>query len=248
MVFEYRLDYPIYAAAVAPNGACAVATAATGDQSQVTVFDSNYTRQFKWVSSERIIYHLALDNTAQYLAVGSVGLNNGALDSVVTVFEVATGRECGAQTLDNALLLGLKLLNGGEVTAVTDRSVYRYSSNSQKSQIYSYQEAHLSAFVIDDDGSAALVLGDYNVAHEQTLIRLDANASPVAQTRFDRNIKSLHSYGEELLAFLGDRTVRFSSTFERLGSTETPEAVCIQIIGKKLYYATMQQLNQTAIR
>ena len=248
VVFAHCFDYPIYAATVAPNGAIAVSTSAVGDQSQVTVFDANYTQQFMWVSSERIIYRLSLDTTAEHLAVGGVGLEGGALDSLVTVFEVATGKEYGSQGLNDALMLSLDLLEDGEVTTVTDRGVHRISVKTGKERSYSFEEERLTAFVVAQDGSTTLALGDYDQGHVLTLVRLDSDAQPVARTKFDRSIKSLHIYGEDILAFLGDRAVRFSPALERTGITETPEAIHAQVIGNKLYYATMQQINRATIR
>ena len=248
VVFAHRFDFPIHTATVAPNGAIAVSTSAVGDQSLVTVFDANYTQQFMWVSSERIIYRLSLDATAEHLAVGGVGLVGGALDSLVTVFEVATGNEYGSQGLNDALLLSLDLLEDGEVTAVTDRGVHRISVKTKKERSYSFEEENLTAFVVAEDGSTTLALGDYDQGHVLTLVRLDTDAQPLARTKFNRNIKSLHIYEEDILAFLGDRAVRFSPTLERMGITETPEAIHAQVISNKLYYATMQQINRATIR
>lgn len=248
VIFSHRFDYPIYAAAIAPTGACAVSTAALGDQSQVIVYDANYTQQFLWVSAERIIYNLALDKNARYIAVGGVGLNGGALESVVTAFEISTGQERCAHVLSNELLLALSLSEGAQATAVTDRAVHRLSEISGKENNYLLPEEHVAAFAIAPDGTVALAVGDYEAAHRVRLILLDQNAAPTAQGSLDRDIKSLHFYNDGLLAFLGDRAVRFNAQLQKEEITETPDALFVQVIGKRLYYTTMQQINHAAIR
>lgn len=248
VIFSHRFDYPIYTAAIAPTGACAVSTAALGDQSQVIVYDANYTQQFLWVSAERIIYNLALDKNARYIAVGGVGLNGGALESIVTAFEISTGQERCAHVLSNELLLALSLSEGAQATAVTDRAVHRLSDVSGKENNYLLPDEHIAAFAIAPDGTVALAVGDYEAAHRVRLILLDQNAVPTAQGSLDRNIKSLHFYNEGLLAFLGDRAVRFNAQLQKEEITETPDALLAQVIGKRLYYATMQQINHAAIR
>lgn len=248
VVFTHRFDYPIYTAAIASTGACAVSTAALGDQSQVIVYDSNYTQQFLWVSAERIIYNLALDRNAQYIAVGGVGLNNGVLESAVTTFEISTGQERCTHVLSNELLLGMALPEGAEATAVTDRAVHRLSEISGKEKSYSLSDEHIAAFDIAPDGAVALAVGDYESAHAVRLVLLDQDAVPTAQESFEYHVKSLHFYEDGLLAFLGDRAVRFNTQLQKEEITETPDALCAQVIGKRLYYATMQQINHAAIR
>ena len=248
VIFSHRFDYPIYAAAIAPTGACAVSTAALGDQSQVIVYDANYTQQFLWVSAERIIYNLALDKNARYIAVGGVGLNGGALESVVTAFEISTGQERCAHVLSNELLLALSLSEDAQATAITDRAVHRLSEVSGKESSYSLLDEHIAAFAVTPEGAVALAVGDYEAAHTVRLVLLDQNAALTAQGRLDRNIKSLHFYNDGLLAFLGDRAVRFNAQLQKEEITETPDALFAQVIGKRLYYATMQQINHAAIR
>ncbi len=248
VVFSYRFDQPIYAAALAPNGACAVSTAALGDQSMVVVYDANYAQQFLWVSADRIIYNLALDNNARYIAVGGVGLNGGALESGVATFEISTGQERCAHLLPNELLLGLTVSEGAQATAVTDRAVHRLSEISGRETRYSLLDERITAFALSPEGAVALAVGDYEAEHSVRLILLDHNAAPTAQGRLDRDIKSLHFYGDGLLAFLGDRAVRFNAQLQKEQITETPEALVAQVIGKRLYYATMQQINHAAIR
>lgn len=248
VVFSHKFDYPIYAAAISPTGACVVSTAALGDQSQVIVYDSNYIQQFLWVSAERIIYNLALDKNARYIAVGGVGLNGGELESVVTTFEISTGQERCTHVLSNELLLALSLSDGVRTTAVTDQAVHSLSATDGKKSSYSLSDEHLSSFAVTSDGAVALAIGDYELAHTVRLVLLDENATPTAEGSFDQNIKSLHFYNDGLIAFLGDRAVRFNAQLQKEEVTETPDAICAQVIQKKLYYATMQQINYAAIR
>ncbi|WMJ84871.1 DUF5711 family protein [Oscillospiraceae bacterium LTW-04] len=248
VVFSHEFDYPIYAAVISPTGACAVSTAALGDQSQVIVYDSNYTQQFLWVSAERIIYNLALDKNARYIAVGGVGVNGGELESVVTTFEISTGQERCTHVLSNELLLALSLSEGVGATAVTDRAVHSLSAIGGKKNSYSLSDEHIAGFAISPDGAVALAVGDYESAHTVRLVLLNENAVPTAEGSFDRNIKSLHFYNDGLIAFLGDRAVRFNAQLQKEEITETQDAICAQVVGKRLYYATMQQINHAAIR
>lgn len=248
VIFSHKFDYPIYTATIAPTGACAVSTAALGDQSQVIVYDSNYTQQFLWVSAERIIYNLALDKNARYIAVGGVGLNGGTLESVVTAFEISTGQERCSHVLSNELLLALSLTEAAEATAVSDRAVHRLSNVSGKENSYSLSDEHIASFAIAPNGAVALAIGDFEAAHSVRLVLLNENAVPTAEGSLDRNIKSLHFYNDGLIAFLGERAVRFNAQLQKEEITETPDGICAQVIGKRLYFATMQQISNATIR
>ena len=250
VLFYQRFDRPIYTAALAPNGAVAVSTSAVGDQAQVTVYDSSFEECFVWMSSGRIIHSLALNDEATGLAVGGVEFSGGVLSSFFSVFEISEGTaqaRCEV-LLEGELLLSMALRENDMTTVVTDRAVHSIAANGSRRGTYSYEEKPLTAFALDEERGVLLAIGDYASSHSLDLVRLDAEVRERAAGSCDRGILSLHFYGDEALAFTGERALRYDASLKRAGSTETPDAVLCTVVGNQLYYATMSELCRAQIR
>lgn len=248
VVFQSRFDHPILTAAVAPTGAFAVAIGAVGDQSQVILYDNNYEQQFLWVSAERVIGALSLDSTATRLAVGGISLEDGVLCGSVSIFTAASGEQQRSETLSGELILGLQISDSGSVTAVTDRAVHRFAASAKSLGSYSYEGAPPAAFAIRPDGGVWLALGDYDAEHAVRLVLLDERARQKAALITEQHVKSLHLYGNDLLAYVGERALRFNQKLERQQSTETVGAACVQVVDRRLYYGTAAGLSYATIR
>jgi len=247
VLYNHRFTETIYCADIAENGAFAVATGAIGAQAQVTSFDSSYNQQFMWLSNEKIIYSLSLDDRAQFIAVGGVGLVDGEITSAITVFELQTGDQRGNIELENELLLDIMLFENGSVTAVTDKSVKSLASNGKLKGEYLFEGDEIAAFDIAENG-VALALGNYDTLREQKIVRLDSVAKPLADCRSANKAESVFVYGNDTLVFIGERVIRFDAKLGRVASTETPEAVAVCPTDKSLYYVTADDINRVAIK
>ena len=247
VLYNHRFTETIYCADVAKTGAFAVATGAIGAQAQVTSFDSSYNQQFMWLSNDRMIYSLSLDDRAQHIAVGGVGLDDGEITSAISVFELQTGDQRGTAELKNELLLDIDLFENGNVTAVTDKSVKAFASNGKIKGEYSFEGDKIAAFDIAENGTA-VALGDYDALREQKIVRLDALCKPLADCRSSNKAESIFVYGDDTLVFIGERVIRFDDKLGRVASTETPEAISVYPTEKSLYYVTADDMNRVAIK
>ncbi len=247
VLYNHRFTETIYCADIAENGSFAVATGAIGAQAQVTAFDSNYNQQFMWLSTEKVIYSLSLDERAQFIAVGGVGLDEGEITSAISVFELQTGTGRGNIELKDELLLEVRLFEDNSVIAVTDKSVRSISSNGKLKGEYSFEGDAIAAFDIAENG-VALALGDYDLLREQKIVRLNRLADPLADCRSANKAESIFVYGDDTLVFIGARVIRFDSNLGRVASTETPEAIAVCPTDKNLYYVTTDHINRVVIK
>ena len=248
VMFSHRFDYPIYCADIAENGAFAAAIGAQGAQAQVIAYDSHYSEQFWWVSAERVIYSLALNSNAEYIAVGGMQLDEGTLDSIVEVFQLSDGSQRAFLTFNDEMLLGLQLLEDGSVSSVTTEGIYVFSPAGKLRNDYTYEGEGIAAFDIAFDGKIAAAIGDYDANHELRVVKLDSNGALLGEAALDRDIESVHIYEDSVLAFVGERAIRFDAEMKKAASTETPEALAVIPVKNQLYYATMHQINRTTIK
>lgn len=254
LLFSKRFTQPIYCADAAANGAVAASLGAVGDRAQVVVYDAAYEEQFVWLSSEQIVYSLALNKSADALAVGGARLSNGALQSDITVFDITSGDSLCNVKLQDEMLLALKFVTepnsgGSRIVVVTDRAVHYVDHEKNSMKSFSYESAPLVAFDISSIGETAVALGDFSGSHSVRLIKLGFEAKQVASCQSARNIKSLHFFNStELIASIGNRAVWFDRDLQELKVIETPEAMRTCVVGKKLYYATAHELCMTQIK
>ncbi len=248
VIFSHTFEYPIFTADIAENGAFAVATGAQGAQAQVVVYDSNYSRQFWWVSAERMIYSLSLNLESGSVAVGGIQLDEGTLDSVVEVFGLSDGSQKFLVTLNDEMLLGLRLLDDGSINTVTTEGIYAFSHAGKLRNEYCCEGEGIAAFDILPKGGIAAAIGDYSSNHELKVVKLDKNGAVTGETTIDRDVISIFLYEENVLAFVGERVIRFDADMKKAASTETPEALTAVPIKNQLYYATMHQINRTSIK
>ena len=248
IIYNHRFNEAIYNADIAANGAFAVSTKVTGAQAQVEAFDSNYSRQFVWLSTDRIVHTVVIDDKAHYIAVGGVGLSNGVLTSSVNIFELETGAERCTLEFDDEMIIAIRLFQDGSASVITDKSAKAIAANGKIKGEYSFDGEPLSAFDIGSNGEFAVAVGDYSSKHEQQIIRLNSSAQKLGFSRSANKAKDIFIYGNDTLLFVGERVIRFDSNMGRTASTETPEAVKVCPAGKYLYYATSRQLFRTAIK
>lgn len=248
-LFSTRFDHPIYTAALAENGAFAVSTGAVGDQSCVTAYDATHRQVLVWASSDQLVNTLALDPKASALAVGSLSSDQGTLCSAVRLFNLSGDGSIRGQTeFSDELLLALQLREDGTCTAVTDRGVRVLSHTAALRGKCLTDGVPLTAFLIREDGSGTIACGDYDANHETTLKAFGTDGTQTASAELTDRVKGLYDYEGAILAFTGERIVRYSDGLVRMSAFETPGALQAAVVGESLYYTTVRELCRTTIR
>lgn len=248
VLFHETTERPIYAATISESGAVAVATGATGDRSQVTVYDTKFQEQFVWASANRMIHALSLDASGKQLAVGGISFPNGVLESVTHVFSLVTGAELAQLPLTDEMLVSVSMQSDGAVLMVTDRGAHAMTAKGEKFYTYSFSDAPLSAMCWGKNGELWLALGDFTANHRLHLVRLDDRVKLLAETDYDKEILALHPAGSGVVGFLGERVIPFDARFSPGKTVETPAALAMTVVDQTLYYATAEALCRTDLR
>lgn len=244
-LFSLHTDEVIHTASVSKNGSIAVATA-SGSSSKVTVYDKSYREALTWTTDGTTVISLELDDKGQSLAVGSVWSDGGMISSNVRTLSVITGKDIfHEQEFSDELILSLKWHADGSLTAVTDRS----ANTIRQSNIETVRfDGELAAFTVMSDGSVAVVTGEYLTAHEVRLSVYTANMELKAHTDLREDIKALQESEQGLIAFTGEKVMRFDENLNRAASMETLGALQASAVGNKIYYTTVDHLYRINLR
>ena len=244
-LFSLHTDEVIHTAAISKNGSLAVATA-QGSSSKVTVYDKSYRKALTWTTDGTTVVALELDDKGQNLAVGGVFSDKGMISSDIRTLSVLSGKDVlPEQRLSDELVLSLKWREDGSLTVVTDRSANVMKLDGIKSVGF---DDTLAAFTVMSDGAVAAATGEYLTAHEVKLSLYSADMELYTNKYLRENVKSLQESELGLIAFTGEKVMRFDEALNRASSMETVGALQASAVGNKIYYTTVDHIYRINLR
>lgn len=213
-------DGNIQCAALADNGRFALATQGSGNASKLTVYLENGEVQYTYSFYDSYISAVDLSRDGTRGVVSVVTTNNGAMRSVLYLFDFSKEQPVAAANAENNLILFLHWGDNDAVTAIGDTavlygSVSAFSQNPESAfSSKAYEGAGLTACSMQES-TACLVLydGEYS-----TVLCLDGVSEPV-QVRLEGRAVSCSQYADSLAVLCGGQAVVLdTATGERLAS------------------------------
>ena len=199
-------DAEILAGAIAGNGRVALATESQGYYSRMTVYGENGKAFYTYDFSEYYITHIALNRSGTRAAVAGVAAKNGAMASVVSLFDFGSPKPVSQLVYQDNLMLSLDYGQNGVIVAVGDRLTSVISESGEKTD-YSYgSQSYLAGAV--DNGRTALLLSPYANADSASLVLLDAKGRQVSSVPLGQNAGGVSLYGDTAAVLLADETIR----------------------------------------
>lgn len=177
----------IITADLAGNGRYALVTDAKGYPSQLTVYLSNHSEQYKYSFSNYYVTGIALNHDASGAAVTAVSAENGGIVSAVYLFDFTKETPSNVLTYPDVLLTGIEYTANGTVVAVGDTMASIINGQSGARVDYPYQNRQLSGYSVDGDYTA-LALEPYDSTSANQIILLDQNGNVFAS--LDTNAKA----------------------------------------------------------
>lgn len=199
-------DAEILAGAIAGNGRVALATESQGYYSRMTVYGENGKAFYTYDFSEYYITHIALNRSGTRAAVAGVAAKNGAMVSVVYLFDFGSPKPVSQLVYQDNLVLSLDYGQNGVIVAVGDQLTSIISENGGKTD-YSYgSQSYLGSAV--DNGRTALLLSPYANADSASLLLLDVKGKQAASVPLGQNAGGVSLYGDTAAVLLTDETIR----------------------------------------
>lgn len=110
-VYDAAFEAPVGLVCLGDSGAVGVYTKENG--STVTVYDGRFSEVFKWQSSARVVLDMAFSADGAKLAVLSLGVENGAFDSELTVFDLASEKTLFTKTYPKKQAVDVEFFEDG---------------------------------------------------------------------------------------------------------------------------------------
>lgn len=198
-------DADILAGAIAGNGRVALATESQGYYSRLSVYGETGKPFYTYEFSEYYVTHIALNRSGTRAAVAGVAAKNGAMVSVVYLFDFSSSKPLSQLTFQDNLILSLNYGQNGAVVAVGDRLTSVISENGDKTD-YSYGSQSFVGSAVDN-GRTALLLSPYANAASASLVLLDVKGKQVASVPLGQSAADVSMYGDTAAVLLSDESI-----------------------------------------
>ncbi len=221
-------QFPVYDADLAPDGALAFATTASGYKSVLTVYDEDQTMIYRWLSSSTYIPVCAVSEKGSRLAGVGLGQSDGTFESRLYLFETTKEEPTASFSLGNELIYDLNFVRNDLICAIGESSVQFVRPDGSKVGTYSYGGQYLKDHDNGGDGFLALTLNMYKAGNRYTVVTVNDKGEEVASLYLGEEIVDLSANGKYLAVL-------------------TPEAMTIYHSDLKVYAQTTEIAGITSV-
>lgn len=208
-IIRTEAENNIITADLAENGRYALVTEAKGYPSQLTVYLSNHSEQYKYSFSDYYVTGIALNQDASGAAVTAVTAENGGILSAVYLFDFTKETPTAVLTYPDVLLTGIAYSPNGTVTAIGDTMASIINGGTGERVDYQYQNRQLSGYSIDGDRTA-LALEPYDSASANQIIILDGDGSIFASLDTTSKADAISLKGDTAAVLSGGNVLGYS--------------------------------------
>ena len=207
-----QYDYAIYCGAVARSGIYAVASAATGYTSQVTVFSARGNKLFNWSSQNALITAVCFSPDGKRVAAAAFSSEGGAMKTTVRVFAVSGGEALDTRELNDCMMLDMAFANENRLMLVGDTCAAGFTVGSGALSTYDYAGQSLSTYDLDVQGGAVLALSAAADGRSGTLVHFAPDFSTNTVARFSQSMRSVDWSAGGILTLSGGKVSLLDET------------------------------------
>jgi len=212
----------ILSARLNKNGQLTVVTQAGGYRGQVTVYDSSYTPLMSVNLSSAFIMDAALSDDGKTLAIVTIGQEDGAFASTLSLYTMNTGGSGdfvpdSTRSLEGTVVLDCRH-TADSVWALSDRGLSIIDHDGQVVDV-DWSDMHLKRYTLSGNGFSAALLGKYRAGSQAELWVVDDNGSR-RTLPINEQVLSLSAAGRYLAVLTGDRLDIYTSDLTLYSSLE----------------------------
>ena len=186
-IYTETLDYPITGACFAENGNMAVITKDISHKSLIHVYNKNFKRLFT-VPSDKYAFDVEMNSSSDKMAISYYGIGDGSGRTEIVFRNISTMEEYESISIDGEFLLESGFLSEERFAVVTDRSIRVYDKYFQELDAYTYYNAVVSGFSVNEYGAAV----SYTHNSENVAVVFDKNGNVLYNESVSDNIKDIN--------------------------------------------------------
>ena len=193
----------IISASLSLNGWLVLCTQESGYKGLVSVYNASGSEVYNWYSAKGYVLSAEVSPDNKSLAV--LTLNEDG--SRIVFFSMDSDDEKASCILHGGLALEIKYISSSSVLAVSADSLTLIQTDGSFVSLIDYPSKYLAGYSIDSDSFSALVLNDYLVGEQGSIVTVDKMGKTLATIQTERKTLSLSANRDYLAVLFSDGLV-----------------------------------------
>lgn len=202
-----------YAARLNSSGYLAVTEQKSGYKARVSVYDSGGAMVFYFDSYDSYISDAVVTEDCRYVAMVSLGAENGVFVSSLRVYDLETTQLAGSGAIRDGLPLDL-VNRRDRLVALCDKRLVIATLAGEILLDRAYGSLYLHDYALTGGGFCALLLGRYQAGNVCTLTTYDLDGGEIARLELTEEVLDMSAAGDYLAVLYGDSLVIYTRDLE----------------------------------
>ena len=211
-IFSMEAEGTLLAAAIAENGAVAVARNAPGSFAEVTAYNPRFELMYTWRVADSYITDLALSRDGTKMSCAGLAMEGQHLAGLVRIHHFDRDEEAARISFPDQVVVSMVWTGEEEVQVVTDKALYLFDAEGRElartqlpGELVTYENV---------PGAVYVAYGDYRDPSGVTIQAYSGRMELQGEASVDRRVLSLSADGHHLLVltegqlYLGDPGLR----------------------------------------
>ena len=204
----------IISARLNQHGWLTLCTQESGYKGLVTVYNAKGGEEYYWKSATGYTLSATVSPDNKKLAV----LTLTGDGSRIVFFSLDSEDEMSSVTLAGTLVTEIAYIDGDGVLAVSEEQLAVVYDDGSSETLCDYSGKYLSGYAIDSSSFTALVLSDYLVGNQGSIVTIDPSGKMLGTLTTDRKVLSISADGDYLAVLFSDGLVIYDKNLEEYAS------------------------------
>ena len=185
-----------------------------GYKGRATVYNDKGDEEYYWRSATGYTLSAEVAPDDKKLAVLTLTEDG----SRVVFFSLDSEDELSSATLAGTLVTEIAYIDGDSVLAVSEEQLAVIYEDGGSDTLYSYSGKYLSGYALNSPSFTALVLSDYLVGNQGSIVTISPSSKTLGTLTTDRKVLSISVDGDYLAVLFSDGLVIYDKNLEEYAS------------------------------
>lgn len=234
-IFKKNYENTIITADISQNASLAVAMSAQYYASQILVYNNAYEEVFRWASADKTANLIALSDDGKKIAIASLGVEQGELESIISIYSVTSDKEIATIKLPNQIVLSMKYNKNKTVSVVTDTQTFLLTQRGEKVNPYAFGGQKLAKFDLSNPKNPVIILESISNNQTSKVISMNDTMGVREEKEVPYLAKSL--YTSQNLIYILDREniYSYTSALQNINTERITQVYDFCVINNDLY-------------
>ena len=215
--WQQETEGELLSVTVNPHGYVTATYNKSGAKAAVTVWDSDGTAVFTYLSAQRFVMTAALGRDDRTLEAVTMGQEDGGFQSFLVLYRTNSDKEVAATAINGGAVYALETMQKS-FCAVSEQGLYLLDTDGALRSSYSYGGQYLRRCATGDGDWAALLLSRYKSGGYASLITVDNDGNELGGCDIDGEVLDMSTAGRYVAVLFSDRLTIYDKYLTEVAS------------------------------